>query len=305
MKKNILIVGGSGFLGFNLLLKFVNLKNFNIYSVSRNIPKKLKKLKKINLIKADFTKYSSLVKKLEKINFDIVINFGGNIDHTNRSQTEKSHYKLCKNLVDFFKNKKITLFLQAGSSLEYGKRKFPNKENDKCRPNSIYGRSKLKSTEYLENSGLNFIVLRLYQIYGPHQKINRIIPLAIFNLKKFSYFESTSGIQQRDFIFINDLISLVTKIIKTKKIKCGIFNVGKGKAISVKKLLKKIEKKINFGKIYFGKLKMRKDEPKILVPSIKRIKKYYNWEPKINLETGLRKTIKYYEKEISFGKYNS
>ena len=50
---------------------------------------------------------------------------------------------------------------------------------------------------------------------------------------------------------------------------------------------------------------MRKDEPKILVPSIKRIKKYYNWEPKINLETGLRRTIKYYEKEISFGKYNS
>ncbi len=81
--------------------------------------------------------------------------------------------------------------------------------------------------------------------------------------------------------------------------------MGRGKAISVKKLLEKIEKKVNFGKIHFGKLKMRKDEQKVLVPSIKKIKKYYNWQPKINLESGLRKTIKYYEKEISISKYNS
>ena len=76
MKKKILIVGGSGFLGFNLLLKLNKLKNFKITAVSRNIPDYLKKLNKINLIKADFSKYNSLSKSLKKKNYDIVINFG-------------------------------------------------------------------------------------------------------------------------------------------------------------------------------------------------------------------------------------
>ena len=305
MKKKILIVGGSGFLGFNLLLKLNKFKNFKITAVSRNIPDYLKKFNKVNLIKADFSKYNSLSKSLKKKNYDIVINFGGNIDHKNKLQTEQSHYKLCKNLIDFFRDKKILFFLQAGSSLEYGRKKFPNEEKDKCKPDAIYGKSKLKSTEYIEKSGLNYIILRLYQIYGPYQKINRIIPLAIFNLKQFQYFQSSAGIQLRDFLYVDDLINLILKILNTKKIKNGIFNVGEGKPISIKQVLKKIEKKINFGKVQFGKLKMRKDEPKVLFPSIKKVKKYYNWYPKIDLETGLRKTIYHYEKKNSISKHSS
>ena len=50
---------------------------------------------------------------------------------------------------------------------------------------------------------------------------------------------------------------------------------------------------------------MRKDEPKVLFPVTKKIKKYYNWYPKIKLDLGLKKTIKFYEKKISVGKYNS
>ena len=51
---------------------------------------------------------------------------------------------------------------------------------------------------------------------------------------------------------------------------------------------------------------MRKDEPKVLFPSYKKkLKKYYNWYPKIKLDLGLKKTIKFYEKKISVSKYNS
>ena len=61
---------------------------------------------------------------------------------------------------------------------------------------------------------------------------------------------------------------------------------------------KKIEKKIKFGKVKYGKIKMRKDEPKVLFPVTKKIKKYYNWYPKIKLDLGLKKTIKFYEKKF-------
>ena len=41
---------------------------------------------------------------------------------------------------------------------------------------------------------------------------------------------------------------------------------------------------------------MRKDEPKILLPDIKKVKKFYKWKPKTKLQIGLKKTIKFYDK---------
>ena len=109
----------------------------------------------------------------------------------------------------------------------------------------------------------------------------------------------------RDFLYIDDFVNLILKIIKTKEIKGGVFNVGFGKPISIKHVLKIIEKKIKFGKVKYGKIKMRKDEQKVLFPNIKKIKKFYNWYPKTKLDLGLKKTIKFYEKEIPFSKHNN
>ena len=296
LKKKILIIGGSGFLGFNLILKLKKFKNFEITSVSRRIPFYLQNIKKVKTIKGDFSNYRSIQKKLKNRDFNIVVNLGGNIDHKNKLQTDRSHFRLCKNLVDFFLNKQISLFIQAGSSLEYGGKKTPHRENDTCKPNSIYGKSKFKSTNYLTKSGLNFVVLRLYQVYGPYQKTNRIIPLAITKLKKYSFFKASAGNQLRDFIYIDDIINLIIKIIISKKVKKGIFNVGMGKGISIKQILNKIEKIVDGGQVLYGKKKMRKDEPKILLPDIKKVKKFYKWKPKTKLQIGLKKTIKFYDK---------
>jgi len=147
VRKEILLVGGSGFLGLNLIKSLRKNNNYRITSVSRIKPKIFKRNKNLNFIKADFSNYTQIKKKLKKKNFNIIINFGGNINHDNKNQIEKSHFTLCSNLVRFFNNKKIDLFIQAGSSMEYGLAKSPNYEKSKCKPKSYYGASKLKSTE--------------------------------------------------------------------------------------------------------------------------------------------------------------
>ena len=296
MKKNILIVGGSGFLGKNLIISLLNSEKYNLISISRNLNRSYKSKKNLSVIRSDLTKFSNLKKIIGNKKIDVVINFGGNIDHKNKDQTEKSHYKLCKNLVDFFKKRDISLFIQSGSSMEYGDIKSPNFEKDKSNPNSCYGRSKLKASKYLEKSGINFIILRLYQIYGPFQKINRLIPLTIKNLLSNKNFNSTSGAQVRDFLYIEDLINLIKKILKKKSVQKGIYNVGSGKPVKVKIVLKNIQNLISKTKINFGKLAMRKDEPIKLYPNINKVKKEFKWSPKTSLSTGLKKTIKFYER---------
>ena len=100
--------------------------------------------------------------------------------------------------------------------MEYGTTKSPNYENFNCKPKSYYGISKLKSTQLLKKSGMNYIVLRLYQIYGPYQKINRLIPIAINQLLKNKALNVSSGVQSRDFLYIEDFIKLIKKILLSK-----------------------------------------------------------------------------------------
>ena len=140
-----------------------------------------------------------------------------------------------------------------------------------------------------------FTILRLYQIYGPFQTSNRLIPIVINSCLKNQKFSCTEGNQIRDFLYVKDLIRLIIKVIK-KKPTNEIYNVGAGNKVKVKKVINTIKKIIKLGKPQFGKIKMRKDEMKNNFPDISKIKKYYNWSPEINLNLGLKKTISFYEK---------
>lgn len=296
MKKSILIVGGTGFIGKNLInkLKFLNFKILSL-SKKKSIPKSRHNIE-----------YKSLdivnTKKLKRLNekkFNIVINLGGNIDHQNPQETRKAHYYGLKNLFNNLSLKNLDLFIQIGSSLEYGPSKSPQIESQLCKPNSCYGKAKLSATKYLiknlKSKKFKLIILRPYQIYGPFQKLDRLIPQTINCYLKKKKFECSEGNQKRDFLYVEDFVSLILKIINKKKIKSGIYNVGSGKPVKVKDIIKLINKLIKFGKPVFGKIKMRKDEAMSLYPNTKKIKKNFNWKPKTSLKSGLKKTIKYYE----------
>jgi nucleoside-diphosphate-sugar epimerase len=297
LKKRIIIFGGSGFIGVNLI-RALSKKNFNITSVSRKLPLRINRIKNVKYVNCDVSK----LKDLKKINtnYDFVFNFSGNIDHKNKNQTLKTHYLGCKNILEIFKKKKFKLFIQLGSSLEYGDLSSPHSENTRTYPKSVYGKAKLKATKFIFNynkkNKINFIILRLYQVYGAYQKFDRLIPFIVRNSINNKKFECTDGRQFRDFLHVNDLVSLFLKILKKKKIRNGIYNVGTGKPLQVKKIINIISKTVKKGEPLFGKIKMRNDENLRYYPNILKIKRFFNWKSKIDIISGLKKTIKFYEK---------
>ena len=234
------------------------------------------------------------------LNFSYIINLGGYVDHKNKLKTLQSHYHGCRNLIDYFKNKKIKNFIQVGSSLEYGLSKAPNKEKAHCYPRGNYGMSKYKATKYLmkigKKSSFPFTILRLYQIYGPNQGINRLIPLTIDACLKDKDFPCSNGQQYRDFLYVDDLVKLFLLVIK-KKATNQIFNVGSGNPIKVKTVIKLIRSRIGFGYPIFGKIKMRDDEIRHSYPNIKKVKSIFSWKPSISLKKGMLKTINFYEQQ--------
>ena len=247
MKKNrILITGGTGFIGYHLAKRCLDLK-WSVDSISIKSPPKKRKLKKVKYLKFDISKKNNLIKNLSS-NYDYIVNLAGYVDHTNKEKTMKSHFNGCKNLAMFFLNKKIKKFIQIGSSVEYGKTKSPQKENFKNskKIHSTYGVAKLLSTKFLlgltKKKNFPATIIRLYQVYGPKQDANRIIPITITNAINNKKFNCSEGIQSRDFLYIDDLINAIIKILKNKNV-CGeIINIGSGKPIKIKKLILKIFK---------------------------------------------------------------
>lgn len=295
MKKKLLVLGGTGFLGHNFLKSFTD-NNYQLLSVSSKKPKKKNKLKHVKYIICDISQKKNLKKNLSKDYF-YVINFSGNIDHNNFSNTRSVHYIGLKNLLSYLDLRKIKLFIQASSCLEYGKKNSPQIESMSCNPKSFYGKAKNLSTKLLiKHLKYKAVILRLYQIYGPYQKFDRLIPFVIRCALKGKRFNCTSGKQLRDFLYINDLIDLINIILKSNKIYAGIYNVGYGFPIKVFDLIKLIVKKIKNGHPVFGAIDMRRDEILSLYPDISKLKKKYKWKPKTDLNYGLTKTINFYKK---------
>ena len=300
MNKKILIIGGTGFLGYSLAKKCL-LKKWDVTSISTNRPKNVRFSPKVKYLILDITNKKLLLKKI-KSNYDFVVNFGGYVNHKEKSKTYKSHYIGCKNLADLFKYKKLKLFIQIGSSVEYGNKKSPQNESDKTevkKLKSTYGRAKLMATNYLLtlNKKYNFpcTILRLYLVYGPHQDNNRLVPYTLNECLNDNIFHCSTGKQYRDFLFVDDLTKAIFKCFNNQKSIGEVINIGMGKPQNVKKVILFIKNKINLGKPIFGKMPLRRDEIFRLYPNISKAKKILNWKPYTSFQKGIETVIKYYK----------
>lgn len=296
-KKKILIVGGTGFIGFHLAKKSLK-KGWQVTSISSRHPKKIRFLKKVKYIRSDITN-KKLLKKSTKDTYDYVVNLGGYVDHSNKKKTFKSHYEGCQNLAQIFLKKKISSFIQIGSSLEYGASKSPQKENVKCNlksVRSVYGKAKLLSSKYVINlfkkKKFPSTVIRFYLVYGPKQDINRFIPTIINGCLKNKKFPTSDGSQLRDFLYIDDAIRAIIMCLENKKSRGQILNIGTGKPKLIKKVIQMVKKVSKGGKPQYGMFKLRKFDIPKLYPNINKVKNKIKWSPKVSFEKGIKITVR-------------
>ena len=304
MKKTILVVGGTGFIGKNFITTLIKKKKFNIFSLSKTKLSKKLCVKGIKYIFCDIKKKNQLKKKLN-FSVDYVVNFSGHINHKEKKKTYETHFLGAKNLIDIFLKRKIKKFIQIGSSVEYGFLKSPHDEKNNLDIEdlrSTYGRSKLSSTKYVikcyKKNNFPGLVIRPYLIYGPGQSHQRLIPTTIINCLKNNSFNCSSGKQIRNFMFVDDFSKILYKCLFLK-ISGEIFNIGSSKNYKVKFIINKINQLIGKGSPRYNKIKLRKDEPLNLYPKLKKIKRYIKFKRATKIEFGLKKTIFYYKKSYN------
>ncbi len=296
-KNKILIVGGTGFIGYHLAKKCLS-KGWLVTSISTKHAKKIRFLPKVKYLICDITNKKLLKKKIKK-DFNYVVNLGGYVDHSHKKKTFQSHYKGCLNLTEIFLKNPPRAFVQMGSSVEYGSLKSPQKEFGKCNPKSIYGKAKLLTTNHLvklyKKKKFPSTILRLYLAYGAKQDLNRFLPIIINGCLKNKKFPCSKGNQLRDFVHVTDVVEAIIKSLTNKKAKGQIFNIGSGKPQKLINIIKYVRKISKGGYPQFGKIKLRKDEILKIYPNIKKVKNFINWKPKISFRKGIKNTIRYYK----------
>ncbi len=289
--KKIIITGGCGFIGSNLT-DFLTNNGYKIYIVDNFSNNKITKPnKKSKLYKLDIRNINQ-IKNLN--NIYAVIHLAASADILISKEDEKKYFQDnlegLQQVLNFCSVKKIKKFIFASSASLYGNKNNNNPVNERSplEPGHYYAYSKFIGEKMIETyskiNNLNFIILRFFNIYGP--KSNAVISTFLAQkLQKKIITIFGSGKQRRDFLYIDDLCVAVLNILKNKKLKNKIYNLGSGKSISINELKKKLFYKKS------QKLNKRDNDIEVSIANISKIKRELNWLPKTEIHEGIKKTL--------------
>ena len=298
MKQKILVIGGNGFIGRNVVLRAISL-GWDVTSLSLSG----RGSKEVSCIAKDINDLSGLSAALSDTQYHYVVNCGGYVDHTlfryGGRKIMESHFDGLLNLVKALDRTALKSFVNIGSSDEYGNNPAPQREDYRESPISPYSMGKLASSHFLQmlhkTEGFPAVTLRLFLTYGPGQDVKRFIPQIIKGCIADADFPVSLGEQERDFCFIDDVVDAVFCIMSSEKAKGEIFNVGSGRPASIKSLITKICSMVGNGNPQFGELPYRAGENMCLYADVQKIYDTFGWVSKVSLNEGLERTISSYK----------
>ena len=293
-----LVTGGAGFIGSNLVDRLVesghdvivldNLSTGNII----NLDKVKNKIKFINI---DITK-QNLDDYFE--NVDQVFHLAGLADIVPSIKNPKAYFDVnllgTLNVLEASKNKKVKKYIYSASASCYGiPSDYPTNEKSKINPKYPYALTKYLAEEMVIHWAKVYkmpnISLRFFNVYGPRSRTTGAYGavFGVFLAQKLANKPLTivgDGNQTRDFIHVSDLVEAIILAAQRGK-NSEIYNVGGGKEISVNS----IADMISSNKVYIPE---RPGEPNRSLADISKIKSDLNWEPKIDIEDGVKMLIK-------------
>ncbi len=302
----ILVTGGAGFIGSNIVDELIE-KKHKVVIVDNLATGNIKNVNK----KAKFCRVSVCDKKkidevFKKEKFDTVIHLAAQLDV--RKSVEDPCFdadvniKGTLNILQACKSTKVKkiIFSSSGGTI-YGEcgSKAPD-EKAVANPLSPYGVAKLSVEHYIKAYsalyGLKYTVLRYANVYGPRQDpFGEAGVVAIFigkMLKNEDVFIFGNGKQLRDYVYVKDVVSAnVKSLIKGNN---EIINIGTQKTFSVNGLFKELAKITNYQKKPIYKSKRNGELQKSFL-NVSKAKKILNWKPVTEISQGLEKTVSFFK----------
>jgi nucleoside-diphosphate-sugar epimerase len=317
MQKAI-IAGGAGFIGCHLATKLIN-TGFKVYCIDNlltgaktNITSLLDNPNFIFINHDLTTPLANISNQLQEVDFIFHLASPASPNKNN----EKSYMNLpietmlvnslgTYNLLLLAKEKNAK-FLFASTSEVYGNPQVspqPESYLGNVSPNglrSVYDEGKrfgeAMTFAFLRKYNLDSRIIRIFNTYGPYMRkddgrvVSNFINQAIMNQPITIYGQ---GLQTRSFCYIDDLIEGIISAMTKENTKGEVFNLGNPNEKTIKEIAE-IIKILSSSNSTISNEPLPPEDPQRRNPDITKAKTHLNWEPKISLEEGLKRTIEYF-----------
>jgi UDP-glucuronate decarboxylase len=309
--KKILVTGGAGFIGSHLCERLVEQEHHvlcvdNYFTGSKKNIQHLLDYKNFEVIRQDVC--FPLYVEVDEI-YNLACPASPIHYQHDPIQTMKTSVLGAYNMLGLAKRTGAKI-LQASTSEVYGDPQIhPQTESywgnvNPIGPRSCYDEGKRAAeTLFMDYHRIHEVeskIVRIFNTYGPRMAINDGRVVSNFIVQALQGKDITiygDGSQTRSFCYVDDLVDGLLKIMNSGFFFTGPVNMGNPNEFTMLELAEKIIKETNSnGKIVFKKLPI--DDPKQRQPDISLITKFFKWEPKIQLEEGLKNTINYFERTL-------
>lgn len=307
--KKILITGAAGFIASNLVNNLN--KKYEIHILTRkesNLWRIKKSLPNINNHTVDLADFNLLNETIKKINPEYIFHlatYGGYPDRQNDfDDLFKNNSLATFNLLKSLKNINYELFVNTGTSSEYGIRDDAMKEDDVLKPVNVYGALKAGSTllcqtiARLKNKPI--VTFRISSAYGPYEDQNRLISSTIISCLQNKTLELTEGTQCRDFVFTEDIVKAYEiSMSKSNKLIGEIINISSNIQTPIRKVVELIKEKTNSkSSLLFGAKPSRPNEVKNWIVNSEKAESLLGWKAEHDLTKGIEKTANWFKENL-------
>jgi dTDP-glucose 4,6-dehydratase len=313
--KTILVTGGCGFIGSNFLNKyvllypqtlFINLDKMTYAADFKNIL--VADQKNYVFVKEDICNQQGLELIFEKYKPDGVIHFAAeshvDLSILNPNIFVESNVVGTLNLLNMAKKYDVKRFHHVSTDEVYGELEETGyfTEQTPIAPNSPYSSSKASSDllvrAYVKTFGLDAVISRCSNNYGPNQDITKLIPKFTTNLlnnKKVGLYATGSNV--RDWLYVEDhcdaIWSIFTNLEKAKK--GEVYNIGGNSEKTNKEITYKLLELTGKDESMIEYVTDRMGHDFRYAIDASKIKKDLGWEPKYTFEEGMDKTFEFYK----------
>jgi UDP-glucose 4-epimerase len=310
--KIILVTGGAGFIGSNLVDRLIQEEPAKIIVASnfflgkyRNLSEAKKRFSALEIVRCDVSDPLEMEDLFNDYNFDVVFNLAVIPLPTSLVKPElytRKNIDMTINICKGLRLGKFKTLVQFSSSEAPGSLKIaPMSEDHPMDPETPYAAAKAATDHialsYHHTYGCDVVVVRPFNQYGPRQnalKYAGIIPLTVGRMMRGEdVILFGTGNQTRDFLYVSDTVDAVVEAYDNLKTRGKVVNIASGKEVSMKQVVDAIGSLMGYNKPYVYKETRIGDVSRHLA-DISRAKELMGWEPKVSFDEGIRKTVEWY-----------
>ena len=310
--QTVVVTGGAGFIGSNLVDELLRYKDINIIIVDNLSTGNLQNLPdrgKLSRYILDISKFDELYSSLKNHDIDVIFHLAAVTSlEESMEDPRKTFYTNVVgtiNLLEVARRLDVEGFIYSSSVAVYGEPKYlPINEEHPLDPINFYGYTKLKGEElvreYSSMYGLKYVILRYFNVYGPRMRsgqysgvIHKFITSLLKGVTPIIYGD---GSQTRDFIHVSDVVR--ANIISSLRLVNDVFNIGTGVETRIIDLLDYIARLMGKDKIRPVYHPRRVGDIYRSLSDSKKAFKILGWKAEKNLIDGLRETIQWYKNRV-------